>query len=573
MLNSISKKLPFIFIICLAIFLLFFRLDRADMLTDDAPNSFQSIGYFDFLDSQLQTTPIIWFGEIPWWGTLSFHDHPPLVIAIQHLFFKIFGVSVFVARLPFALAGLGSIIILYFIVKRIYNKNLALLASFLLTIFNFHSWISRVGYLESIMIFFVLVTILFFFKALENSKHWILFGVFLGLTFLTKYTSGFLVPIFLFYILFTDKKILVNKKFILGLLVALLIFSPVILYNVMMFQTRGHFDLSFSAIFGQNQKDWPLFNRGGAASNYLDNIISGWLNLGNAFSIFICFLISLSGIYLLVNFCRNRKNNKNLFLILSLFFLLLLFAFVGNGPRFLPLYNPFFAILLAVFIFNLGHFIRTNKFFSKLTYYFYLAFLVLLFAFEIFYNINSNLALVPRGLAGLTYSSYRFDNLGYNQLEKYLVSEFKDKSYYLRQPQSINTISNLKLSLTDVKNQDIFVYDSNLNWFASLWYFRKWAVYHRVPFISDADLVKLLPPQEVNWFNHFAQNGAKNFYYIKGASNKLLNDNLIFNGRHEISTAMEKGLIANQKMGALEEKLINDPNGEAAFKVYKLKLN
>ena len=120
-----------------------------DIQTDDATYSFRAIGYLDYMDSQLQTTPIDWFEKIPAWSKLSFHDAPPLVFAIQYSFFKLFGISTFVARLPFALAGLGSVILLYFIGQRLYNEKVGLLASFLLTIFSYHTWASKVGYLET----------------------------------------------------------------------------------------------------------------------------------------------------------------------------------------------------------------------------------------------------------------------------------------------------------------------------------------------------------------------------------------------------------------------------------------
>jgi 4-amino-4-deoxy-L-arabinose transferase-like glycosyltransferase len=120
------------------------------------------------MDANTQTTPVDWFEAIPWWSKLSFHDAPPLVFILQFLTFKLFGISTFTARLPFALAGLGSVILLYFVIKKLYHANAALLGSFILSILTYHVWASRVGYLEAVALFFILLTIYLFLLALDN---------------------------------------------------------------------------------------------------------------------------------------------------------------------------------------------------------------------------------------------------------------------------------------------------------------------------------------------------------------------------------------------------------------------
>ena len=166
--NKNSKYLLAVIII-LAAFLIFFGLTRADIQSDDAIYSFRAIGYLDYVDSiNLQPTPLSWFESLPAWSKLSFHDAPPLVFLIQFLFFKLFGVSVFVSRLPFALAGVGSVILVYFLAKELYNQKIAIAAAFILSILSYHVWASKVGFLEPIALFFVLLTFLIFFKALRQ---------------------------------------------------------------------------------------------------------------------------------------------------------------------------------------------------------------------------------------------------------------------------------------------------------------------------------------------------------------------------------------------------------------------
>ena len=160
-----NRKIIIAAILLLAVVLVFFRLTRADIQTDAATYSFRALHYFDYMDTTVrQTTPFQWYEEgAPFWINLSFHDAPPLAFIIQFVFFKIFGVSTLVTLLPFALAGFGSIVLLYFIGRKLYGETAGLLAAFILAISSYHIWASRVGYLEILVTFFILLTIYLFF--------------------------------------------------------------------------------------------------------------------------------------------------------------------------------------------------------------------------------------------------------------------------------------------------------------------------------------------------------------------------------------------------------------------------
>ncbi len=320
MINFIKKNKNYLLltlIIILAAFLIFFRLDRADIQHDDATYVFRAIGYLDYLDTtESQTTPLNWFDSVPWWSKLSFHDHPPLVFLIQHLFFKVFSVSDFSARLPSALAGLGAIILLYFLSRKLYNENVALLASFILAISSYHNWISRVAYLEPIALFFILLTFYLFILAFDNPKRFIWFGVSLGLTLLTKYTTFFIIPVIFFYVLFKDKKIFARLYFIFGIIIAFLIFSPVIFYNLKLYQTRGHFDLQFTGLFNQSMADWPILAGVGIKEDFLHQFFYLWSQFIGLYSLPMYLIIMASIIYLLGRFIRRFKKNEDLFIVL-----------------------------------------------------------------------------------------------------------------------------------------------------------------------------------------------------------------------------------------------------------------
>src|SRR3989338_6061207 len=98
-----------------ALFLRLYALDRADVITDESLIAFRAIGLIDFDTSAQQTTPWEWFSAVPDWARWSFHDQPPLVFWIEHILFKFFGVNLWSLRLPFVLAGVASVYLIYLI--------------------------------------------------------------------------------------------------------------------------------------------------------------------------------------------------------------------------------------------------------------------------------------------------------------------------------------------------------------------------------------------------------------------------------------------------------------------------
>ena len=563
-----NKKIWLVAVVVLAAFLLLFRLTRADIQTDDSIYSFRAVGYLDYVDSQLQTTPINWFEKIPWWSKLSFHDAPPLVFIIQFLFFKLFGVSLLTARLPFALAGIGSVILVYFLVKRLYNQQTALLASFILSIMSFHNWANKVGYLESIALFFILLTFYLFLLGFKKPKRFIWFGIALGFTLLTKYTTFFIIPVIFFYLLFKNKKLFFNKYFIISVIIAILIFSPVIFYNFKMYQTRGHFDLQLAGLFHQDMSDWPGMAGAELSKDYFNQIINTW-RLSGLISLPLYLLSLLAIIFIIIDFTWSWQKLRNLFIILVLIFITIQFALVGPSTRFLSLMNPFIAITLSVFLLNIYHFLAKNKTEDKLTKSKktgYIAVLIIVFSFELFYNINTNILYQPLGERGKHYSSSRFENGGFNQLEEYLIREgnlASLKIFSIKTKEDIFEITPQKY----FENKDVFIYDPNLSWFSSLWYFRRWAVYYRIFFISASDMAIVLGNS--NWFDFLNGYGVNNVYYIQGSNILVRDPGYQTKVNQELATTLETIFQANNS----EVKKINNINNQSAFLVYKLNLN
>ena len=77
-----------------------------------------------------------------------------------------------------------------------------------------------------------------------------------GLGGLTKYTTFIVVPIIFTYLLIYKRSYFKDINLWLGVLVGLIIFSPVIIYNIGLYKNVGHFDFQLSYILNQHPKEW-----------------------------------------------------------------------------------------------------------------------------------------------------------------------------------------------------------------------------------------------------------------------------------------------------------------------------
>jgi len=402
-----KKELLFlILIIALSIFFRFFLLDQADMVGDESTYSFRAFGYLDSFVSSGQVTSIDWFDIPPWWSKLSFHDHPPLSFILNKIFLNLFGPTPFAARFLVALAGVFSTFLIYLISQKWYGENVGLLAALFFAINNFTVWIGRVGLQESLLIALVLTSLYFFILAQEKKTLLYFSALFLGLAFLTKYTAIFVLPFYLVSIFVKNKDWLKHKEFYLSLLLFLVVISPVLIYNVLLYKTFGHFDLQLSYLFNLNQ-------------------VAGWdklpgksdLALGQG-------LIDLpKNLATLTSPFKKPRNEINYWGILVILVSLIgLIILTGPQERFLILFLPFFVLIISTSFIKI---ISQKRFF-----YFGLILLLFFGVYEAFYTINNFLLIKPIGSKYFTYSDYlktNRGNWGFNNLDKYLNDEFKGK--------------------------------------------------------------------------------------------------------------------------------------------------
>ncbi|MDX9893218.1 MAG: glycosyltransferase family 39 protein [Patescibacteria group bacterium] len=533
-------------ILTLAASLRFWGITKADVITDEALIGFRSIGYLDFFVSPYQTTPYEWFLVVPAWAKLSFHDHPPLTFILQHLSFTVFGQNVFALRLPFVLAGIVSVYLLYLVSWQLFKRfDLALVGALLVAVSCCQVWISRIGLQESLVILFSLLSVWLFLRSLEDNRHW-LWGLSLGLAALIKYTAFILLPVFFIYFLIYRRSVFRQSKFWLTLLLMLVIFSPVLIYNFKMFQERGHFDLQFSYLFNQPVEEWQFLpgkiQAGSLADRFGHLVPALFSNL--MWPLFIVWAMSL--IYFII---RARHNPNVIFLFLIIIFELLSFLIIGPSKRFVAVVVPYIIIFVAWFICQQPRLLKRSL-------------LAILVSLELIFTINTLILPYPVGAENITYSNLKIESYqwGYKQLDDYLDSLLADKYpavSFVPRYQFLEDIKNQAIELAENQgkesSQTLVIYDADMFDLATLWLFHRRMIYQGWPIITAQDY---LSQSKEFW----QEQGINDFYFFQLIDSQMLQ-------QPEIDRTSYSQELVGQIRDYLTRK-IKRPDGREVVAVY-----
>ncbi len=213
----------------------------------------------------------------PWPLTFkSFGDYKlPLYTYLTIPSVLILGLNEFAIRLPNALFGAISVLGLYFLVIElcksfkfdgIHDKKLALLSSFILAVSPWHIMLSRGAFESNLTVFFMTFGLLFFFKALTNSKFQVLSALFFGLNLFTYHSARLLTLPVVFYLIFLFRRqILKSKHFLISGSVLLAFLAVAV---ITLFQGAG-VRASTSTIFN------PTDGWGGVSDSRYKEFLSG----------------------------------------------------------------------------------------------------------------------------------------------------------------------------------------------------------------------------------------------------------------------------------------------------------
>ncbi|MCA9927855.1 MAG: glycosyltransferase family 39 protein [Anaerolineales bacterium] len=120
-----------------------------------------------------------------------------------HLVLNSLGVSEWSARLVSTIVGIITIPIFFLLVKRLFDVHVAVIAALFLAIAPWHIYWSQNARFYTTMLLFYTAALLFFHWALEENRRsfMIVSLLFFGLAAFERLLAGFLVPIFIGYII------------------------------------------------------------------------------------------------------------------------------------------------------------------------------------------------------------------------------------------------------------------------------------------------------------------------------------------------------------------------------------
>lgn len=300
-----------------------------------------------------------------WWNTppegFAYEwTHPPLAKLGMLMGMEIFGENSFGWRIPGAMFGLGSVLLVYLIAKRLFeDEATALLSGAIFSLDGLPLVLSRIGMNDSYLMFFVLLSIHFFLK----DKNF-LSALFFGFAIASKWSAIWSVPIFgIIWLRRSFKGQAFKVSVFRPLIWFLLLPFTVYLFTYLPMFLSGH---SLS-VWWEMQKQMWWYHTGLKATHpytsmwyswpfllrpiylYTSEEVGGWVSriyaMGNPF-VFWFGLISVISSFIYSSFEKNKK------LGLVVFSYLIFFVPWAMSPRIMFLYHylpsiPFLAIATA----------------------------------------------------------------------------------------------------------------------------------------------------------------------------------------------------------------------------------
>jgi len=169
--------------------------------------------YAAAVKSMLENPNLIFFNSLDAAGFVTV-DKPPVGLWVQVASAALFGYSGWALVLPQALAGVGSVVLIYFIVSRPFGKAVGLISAFALAITPILVAVSRNGTMDSQLIFIILLAIWAALRAArEKSLPFLLVAAILvGIGFNIKMIQAFIVVPAIFAIYFLGADISLKKR-------------------------------------------------------------------------------------------------------------------------------------------------------------------------------------------------------------------------------------------------------------------------------------------------------------------------------------------------------------------------
>src|SRR3989344_379016 len=292
-------------------------------------------------------------------GLLQEMTESPVWMYLTDLGYKIFGITLLSSRLMSVIFGSLTIVALYFLTKEMFNKKIALIASFLLTFSAYHI-LNTLTEMDVAMTFFIILSSYFLIRYLKENKanDLIISTIILGIGVLVKTIGLLFIPAYLcaliIYPKIKNKQKIISKKTIVAVLIfaaiMFLMVLPTLTFNYILYNEKGLTDLQFSRFLsGENKGIYQSLSHtiqpfsmktlfvdyGGGKPGIMEGLRYYW-----SLSIFL-FIASILGI--IISLRRNKSWAIYLLILFSIPFVFL------SGTSLLPKHFIFAIPIFCIF--------------------------------------------------------------------------------------------------------------------------------------------------------------------------------------------------------------------------------
>ena len=265
-------------------------------------------------------------------GLISTILHCPLWFYLTDIVFKFLGVTMFSTRFLSFFYGTLSIVVVYLISSKIFNKKVGLISAFLLAASAFTLRYTLIE-MDLPALFFLLLAIYFFIVSMEKNKFPFLAAVCIGIAALIKTLSLFFVPGFLIaFFIFNKNKSSIKKNIkhilIFGLIITLF-FSPIFAHNYLWYKDKGQVDTYFAQYFFPEMREVYASQAGYDSGFLFSEFLNGAKTLPKEIFQQDPFIVFFGILGLILSFSIKEKR-KYLYFLLSFQFSGLIFLLLSN---------------------------------------------------------------------------------------------------------------------------------------------------------------------------------------------------------------------------------------------------
>jgi 4-amino-4-deoxy-L-arabinose transferase-like glycosyltransferase len=178
---------------------------------------------------------------------------PPLTFIVYSFFIRLFNLVIpgapveITYRLPSLIFGVLSVLTFYFLVRKLYDEELAFTSALIFSTFPVFLFTNSLLLVDNLLIFLIILSLLFYLDGEKNRRYFYYGGFIAASAFWTKTLFSLMIPPIIIAYYYDNKKILFSKEFIYSLL---LLPAGALIYTVLFsFASPRGYDLFYSYLF------------------------------------------------------------------------------------------------------------------------------------------------------------------------------------------------------------------------------------------------------------------------------------------------------------------------------------